>query len=424
MRIFIHNVLLDDQRVDISIEGNLISRVEPTKERPVVDADTTYIEGDRLVAFPPLVNAHTHSAMTLFRSYGVDLPLERWLNEKIWPNEANLDPEIVYWGSRLACIEMIKSGTACFNDMYFFHEETARAVDELGMRAMLGFTCFDHFDPAKAEQLKHDFEDYARFVAEWPSSSLVQWAVAPHAVYTVSGPTLRWIADFAREHKMRYHIHAAETQTECSNSLAQHGATPVRWLQQNGVLGDNLIVAHGVWLNDDEIRMLGDARATVVHNPCSNLKLGSGFAFKYNELRDAGVNVALGTDGCSSSDNLDMIEAMKFMSLLQKGWRLDPTALPADETLRVASLGGYRALGLDGGIIAPGHLADIMLLNLDNLSFVPCSQSVCNLVYATHGESVDTMIVDGKIIMQHRQVAGEEETIREARRVVKKLIKV
>ncbi|MDO4217171.1 MAG: amidohydrolase [Bacteroidales bacterium] len=424
MNILIYNVLLNDSRVDIRIEGNRIASINPPSTNPIDEEETTLIDGTHLVAFPPLVNAHTHSAMTLFRSYGVDLPLERWLNEKIWPNEANLDPEIVYWGSRLACIEMIKSGTACFNDMYFFYEETARAVEEMGMRAMLSFTCFDHFNPTQAEQLKHDFDRYAHFVASRPSSQLVQWAVAPHAVYTVSGPSLRWIADFAREHAMRYHIHAAETQTECRNSLQQHGATPIRWLQQNGVMGSNLIVAHGVWLDDEEIAMLGQAGATVVHNPCSNLKLGSGYAFKYNELRNAGVNVALGTDGCSSSDNLDMIEAMKFMSLLQKGWRLDPTALPAQETLQVGSLNGYRALGIDAGIIAPGHLADLMLLNLDNLSFVPYSQSVCNLVYATHGEAVDTMIVNGKIIMRNRQVAGEEETISQARRVVKRLIKV
>lgn len=422
MNIFIHNVLLNHQRVDITIHENIIQSIEPTVQNvtPNADADTTVIDGSRLVAFPPLVNTHTHSAMTLFRSYGTDLPLERWLNEKIWPAEAHLTPEDIYWGSKLACIEMVKSGTACFNDMYFHYEETARAVEEIGLRATLSYTCFDHFDPKQAEDLKRSHEDYAHYVANRPYSPLIQWAVAPHAVYTVSGDSLKWIAQFAAHHDMRYHIHAAETLTECHNSQKQHGYTPVRWLAKQGVLSDHLIIAHGLWLDDEEIQLIGDAHATVVHNPNSNLKLGSGHAFKYQELLQAGANIALGTDGCASSDNLDMIEAMKNMTLLQKGWRLDPTAMPAAEALQVASRGGYKALGIDAGIIAPGHLADIMLLDLNNTAFVPCTDPIANLVYAAHGDAVDTMIVNGQIIMQHRHIEGEEEVIKQVQQISSK----
>lgn len=423
MKILIKNVLLDEQRVDILTDGSLIAKIAAANS---VEAqpDMQLIDGSKLAAFAPLVNMHTHSAMSLFRGYGDDLPLEQWLNEKIWPNEAHLNPEIVYWGSKLACLEMIKSGTAVFNDMYFYYEETARAVEETGMRAMLSITGFDHFENGLAQKMKADFSAFADMAARWPGNSKVQWALAPHAVYTVSGDTLRWIGQLAQEAGMKVHIHASETQTECANSLKQFGHTPIRWLAQQQLLQSNLIVAHGLWLDDEEVALLGGCGATVVHNPNSNLKLGSGHAFRYRELVEAGANVTLGTDGCSSSNNLDMIEAMKVMSLLQKGWRHEPTAMPAQESLKVASANGYKALGLDGGVIAEGKLADLMLVDLDNIAMVPCNNALSNLAYAAHGDAVDTMICDGKVVMLHRHVEGEEETIREARKAAKKLITI
>ncbi|MCQ2277969.1 MAG: amidohydrolase [Bacteroidales bacterium] len=418
-RLIIRNVLLDEQQADIIIEGNSILSIAPHSSAPF---DGEEIDATGLAAFPSFCNTHAHSAMSLFRGYGDDMPLERWLQEKIWPNEANLDAEIVYWGSRLACLEMIKSGTTCFNDMYFFAEETARACEEMGMRATLSLTFFDHFDSQKAEQVKRDLDSYAARVAALPESELVRWAVAPHAVYTVSGPTLQYAAEFAREHNMLYHIHASESKTECANSLRDFGATPVRHLNNLGVLSDKTIIAHGVWLDDEEIRMLGDHGCSVVHNPNSNLKLASGHAFRYNELRDAGANVALGTDGCSSSNNLDMIEATKVMTMLQKGWRLDPVAMPASEALAVATRGGFRALGINAGALQPGMLADLILVDLDNIAFIPNNNTLSNLVYAAHGDCVDTVICNGRPIMRHRIVEGEEEIKSNARRIVKRLI--
>ena len=425
--ILIQNVLLDGKRCDIAIEGSHIRSVTPALGAAqelgnefVKGCET--IDGSRMAAFPSLTNMHTHAAMSLFRGYGDDLPLEQWLNEKIWPNEANLDPEIVYWGSRLACLEMIKSGTTCFNDMYFFPFETVRAAREMGIRATVGLTFFDQFDPRKAEQVKIDCRNFEKQIAQEQPSELISYAIAPHAVYTVSGASLNWAADFAREHGFPYHIHAAESPTECRNAKNDFGATPIRYLESLNVLGENTIVAHGLWLDDDEIHMLGQHRCTVVHNPNSNLKLASGHAFRYNELRDAGANVCLGTDGCSSSNNLDIIEAMKVMSLLQKGWRLDPTALPAQEVLQVASHNGFSALGINAGEIAPGQLADLMLVDLDNIAFVPDNNTVSNLVYAAHGDCVDTVICNGRMVMRHRHIEGEQEIIENARRIVKKLI--
>lgn len=423
--ILIREALLNEKKVDILIQDNKISSITPSEEffRLPEGCEIILCEGRKAV-FPSFCNTHTHSAMSLFRGYGDDMPLEQWLSQKIWPNEANLNPEIVYWGSRLAILEMIKSGTTCFNDMYFFPDETARAAQEMGIRATLSHTFFDHFDPSKAEQVKKDLNSYAEHIATLPSNDLIQWAVAPHAVYTVSGGTLKWSKDFATEHNMLYHIHAAESTTECKNAQRDLGATPVRFLYEQGILDSNTIIAHGVWLCMDEILMLGDNRCTVVHNPNSNLKLASGHAFKYNELKAAGANIALGTDGCSSSNNLDMIEATKTMSLLQKGWRLDPVALPASEALQTATEGGFKALNINAGSIEEGKLADLILVDLNNIAFVPNSNTLSNLIYAAHGDCVDTVICNGKIVMQNRKVPGEEEIIEQARRAVKQLITV
>lgn len=420
--ILIQNVLLDGARKDVLIEGNIIKSIsEPTRVKPLI-LNGEYIDGSNFALFPSLANMHTHSAMSLFRGYGDDLPLEQWLQEKIWPNEANLTPEIVYWGSKLACLEMIKSGTTCFNDMYFFPFETASVAREMGIRATVSLTFFDQFDTALAKKVRDDWQYFLLRKEQQSQNDLIRYAIAPHAVYTVSGETLKWAFAESEKHKIPFHIHAAESPTECDNARRDFGDTPVRYLSKLGCLAENTIVAHGVWLDDDEVAMLGERRCSVVHNPNSNLKLASGHAFRYEELRTAGANVCLGTDGCSSSNNLDMIEASKVMSLLQKGWRLDPLSLPAAEVLKVASRNGFKAMGVEAGEIAEGKLADMILVDLDNLAFVPNNDTTSNLVYAAHGDCVDTVICNGRIVMQNRYVPGEEKIITEARRIVKRLI--
>lgn len=449
MSLLISNVLVDNQRCDITIVGSHITSIVTAKsdsrrghtasaeheetcdcsgepEKPV-EQPQEVIDGTSLAAFPGLVNGHTHAAMSLFRGFGDDLPLETWLNDKIWPNEKHLDEDIVYWGSRLACLEMIKSGTTCFNDMYFLQQQTAQAAADSGMRAVLSLTGMDFFDPAQAETLKRRCRDWEKDLTPCTLSAanqeaMLRYALSPHAIYTVSGDTLKWLKAFADEHQLLLHIHLAETQTEVDNSIKQNGVRPVTYLQKLGLLSPHTIVAHGLWLDDDEVKMLGDSGTCVVHNPNSNLKLASGSQFRYNELRDAGANVAIGTDGCSSSNNLDLIEAAKTMSLLQKGWRRDPLALPARETLQVVTRGGARALNLNGGELKEGRLADLFLVNLDNLAFVPNNDTVSNLIYAAHGDCIDTTIINGRIVMRHRQVTDERRIIQEARRVARRLI--
>lgn len=421
MSILITNVLANHQRCNIRIHGCHIAAVEPYRQGQTADEADDVIDGTMLAAFPGLVNCHTHAAMSLFRGYGDDLPLETWLGEKIWPGEKHLNEDIVYWGSRLACLEMIKSGTTCFNDMYFFQHQTALAAQDSGIRATLSLTGMDFFDPAQAETLKQRCRDWEKeltppTLSAATQESMLRYAMAPHAIYTVSAPTLQWLKAFADEHRLLLHIHLAETQTEVRNSISQNGLRPVSYLQKLGLLGPRTIVAHGLWLDDEDVKMLGDSGTCVVHNPNSNLKLASGYRFRYNDLRNAGTNVALGTDGCSSSNNLDMVEAAKVMSLLQKGWQGDPVALPADEALQVATKNGAKALNLNAGEIAPGRLADLFLASLDNPAFTPCHNAVSNLIYAAHPDAIDTVIINGQVVMRHRKVKDEEETIREARR--------
>ena len=414
--IFIEGVLLNDDRTNILIDNQRIAGIGESLSAP---ANAVLIDGSLHAVFPSFANMHTHAAMNLFRGYANDLPLMTWLNDYIWPMERNLDDDIVYWGTRLACSEMILSGTTAFSDMYFHIPAAARAAADMGIRCTLGITAFgdaDNITPAVIEETLADIDPYRH---------LVNLAIAPHAVYTVSDKGLRRCAEMCQRYNLLYHIHMSETQNEVDNCLKERGCRPYELLHRLGVLEltqGQFSGAHSLYLSPEEIALIGQYRATVTHNPCSNLKLGSGHFFPYSELRDAGANVTLGTDGCSSSNNLDMIDAAKFMSYLQKGVRQDPAVLPASELLQVASANGFRTLGIDAGAIKVGRLADLMLVNLDNIAFVPNNDTLANLLYAAHGDCVDTLICDGKILMQNRKIDSLSETIEESRRAVKKLI--
>ena len=374
MSILIKGALLDGAVTDVYIEKKEIRQVGTDLQ---VQADQV-IDGRRKALIPGFVNAHTHAAMTLFRGFGDDMPLMPWLEQKIWPNEAKLTREDVYWGTKLACLEMIKSGTTTFFDMYHKFRATADAVEEMGLRALLA---------------------------------------------GVSGELLQWIHGFAAEHSVPIHLHLAETEGEVRNSIKQFGFTPVRYLYKLGILSPRLIIAHGIYVDDDEVRMLADHGVKVVHNPASNMKLASGIQFKFCEMRKAGVTVALGTDGCSSSNNLDMIEAMKLASLLGKAWRKDPEAIPASEIFQAATEAGALAIGLKAGRIAEGYLADLCLVDLDIPAFTPNHNFVSNLVYAANGSCIDTVICDGKILMQDKKVPGEEEIMEHTAELAYKLVR-
>ena len=417
MSILIKNVLFDDKTIDIYIEGKEIKQIGAGLSFP---ADKI-LDGSRKAVIPGFVNAHTHAAMTLFRGFGDDMPLMPWLEQKIWPNEAKMTREDVYWGAKLACLEMIKSGTTTFFDMYHKFRGTADATEEMGLRGMIAGVCFDHFQTDHAEKCKRHNEKLVEEVNGY--SKRIQYALGPHAIYTVSGKLLQWCHQFAMEHNIPIHLHLAETEGEVEDSIKHFGLSPVRYLYKLGILSPRLIIAHGIYIDDDELRMLADHEVKVVHNPASNMKLASGIHFKFKEMRQLGITVGLGTDGCSSSNNLDMIEAMKLASLLGKAWRKDPEALTANEMLQAATAEGAAMFGLKAGQIKEGYLADLCLIDLNTPAFTPNFNFVSNLVYAANGSCVDTVICDGKILMENKKVPGEDEIMEKATEIAYNLMK-
>ena len=335
MRLLIEGASVDGQVVDLRIEAGTIVAVEPASVsssssnsrsnsgRGGWEADRT-LDGSGLHAFPSLKNGHTHAAMTLFRGWGDDLPLMEWLETHIWPAEQHMAPEDVYHGTRLALLEMIRSGTTYFNDMYWHADQVARAVEELGLRAHLGSVFVDHGRDDVASRWRDAVLRSLETLDDLPER--IRVAIAPHAIYTVSAENLEWLGNLARERDLLLHIHLSETPNEVEQCLEAFGVRPTHLLDRLGLVGPNLIAAHGVYLDAEEMAMLGDAGATVVTNPTANLKLAVGGIFDYDAAKEAGVRVVLGTDGPGSNNNLDLLEEMKIAALVQKHRRsLHPT---------------------------------------------------------------------------------------------------
>lgn len=405
MAILIKNaLLLDETRKDILIEGNRIKEVGSIEASLHPEADI--IDATRMAVIPGFVNCHTHAAMTYFRGYGDDLDLMDWLENMIWPVEAHLTKDDIYWGSRLACLEMIKSGTTAFLDMYTYPEATAQAVIDSGMRAVLSYTMFDRWDDTRAKLDRERCSYYYDLFSKMPER--VQFAVGPHAIYTVSAPQLQFAHKFSEEHDCLVNLHLAETYKEWQDSTREFGMTPVRYLKKLGILSPRLVLAHSLWMDSEELQMLADHGCSTVHNPASNMKLASGYNFRYIEMKEKGIKVGLGTDGCSSSNNLDMVVAMKLASLLGKAWRFDPKALRADQILETATTTGAEILRIDGGRIEAGALADLCLIDLTLPEMTPLHNLTSNLVFAAAGNCVDTTIIDGQILMRNRQVKEED----------------
>ncbi len=420
-RILIKNVLCNGVQRDILIEDNLISRIEDNIDLSDFEGEGSLriIDGTKKAIIPGLINMHTHSAMTLMRGVNEDSQLKEWL-DMIWKIEPRLDEEMIYWGTKLACLEMLKTGTTCFNDQYWMIDTAVKATEEMGLRSLNPYVILDLHDSAKAAALKTECEKIYRLSESW--SSLNRFAIAIHAPYSVSKESMKWASDFAREHNLLVHMHLSETQQENQDSIELHGMTPTRYCEKLGILGPEMIAAHCVWIDDEDIHILADHDVKLVHNINSNLKLSSGYNFKYRKFHDAGLTVCLGTDGCASSNNLDMLEAMKTTALLQKGVNYDPTAMPLDQLMDCATVNGAKALGLNTGKIEAGSLADLCIIDIDNYAFTPNINFLANLIYSANSSCVDTVICNGKIVMEKRRVAGEAEILENVNRLYKKLI--
>ena len=410
---------------DIYIEGSLIEEISDSesgsgKAGAGIEAEFV-IDGKEKAAIPGLFNAHTHAAMTLLRGYADDMPLHEWLSTKIWPVEAMITEEDVYWGTKLACLEMIKSGTTFFNDMYWYLEGSTRAVAESGIRAMLSAVFIDGFDEEKAkEQIKRN-EALYRESKKLPERII--FALGPHAIYTVSEESLCWVRDFSEKHNLLVHIHVSETEEEVEECIKRYGMRPVEFLEGFGFLSSRTIACHCVHLSRKEMELLRKNDVKIVHNPTSNMKLSSG-TLPYAELKEAGLyaNIALGTDGCASNNNLDMIEEMKVASLFHKAFSGDPTSMPAHEAFELATRNAAKVFRLNSGVIAEGKLADIALLDLTKVELVPNHNLTSNIVYSANGSCVDTVICDGKILMEGRKVESEEEIKEKAQEVAYELV--
>jgi len=399
--------------VDVLIQDGKISKVAAELSGK---ADKI-IKAEGKILFPAFANMHTHAAMTLFRGYADDMPLMEWLEKKIWPIEYTFTEDDVYVGTRLAILEMIKTGTTLFNDMYWHFDAGWQAVEEMGVRAVLSAVMIDMFDGKRQKKNEKRTQDI--FDQYFGKHERIQLALGPHAIYTVSEKGLRYAGEMAARYNTFIHIHLSETLHEVEESLKKYGKRPPEYLDDMGLLTDKSFLAHLVWLNYGDMDLLAERNCIGVAAPVSNMKLSVGGVMPMRELTARGMRIVLGTDGAASNNNLDMVDEMKTAALLQK-WRNDSADTPdAAEILQIATE-GFRILGVPVNHLEEGDAADLILLKHHPI-ITPLHNPISNLVYAASGTLVDTTICNGKVLMENGYVPGEEEIISAAEKTVKRL---
>ena len=409
MKILIKDVMLDGNTRDIFINNGTIEEIS---EKCFRDADRT-INGNNKAALPSLINGHTHAAMTLMRGYADDMPLKEWLEEKIWPLEARLTEEDVYWGSKLACLEMIKNGVTVFNDMYWHWEATAKAVCDVGIRGFISAVFIDMFDAKKGqEQIENNIK---LFEVSEIYKPYVTFTLGPHAIYTVSKESLQWVRDFSEKEDVLIHMHLSETKEETEFSKERYGLSPTEFLDEIGILSERFIGCHGCMLTESDCSLLRKNKSKLVHVPVSNLKLAVGRIFPHFFMD--GIPFCFGTDGCASNNHLDIIETMKFASLIAKFSTRITTFMPAKTTFDMATRTAAAMFCLGEWDIKVGQSPDIILIDLTRPEFTPNFNLYSDIVYASNGCAVDTVICMGKVLMENRIVPGEEEILKNAKKV-------
>lgn len=398
MKILFKNVRTLEGGVNGSLnlltDGKFISYIG--KDTPYADK---VIEGNGNLLMPAFYNAHCHSAMTLFRGYGDDLPLWEWLNEKIFPAEDRLNEERVYTGSLLAIAEMIKNGVVSFSDMYFFLDETARAVEESGIKANLSrsIVSFDKDeDFSNNTRIKESLDVFNRWNGRVDGRIKIDMSL--HAEYTNVEPCFRYVAELTKELKTGFQIHVSETKSEHEECIQRHGMTPMRFLESCGVLELPVTAAHCVYVTDDDIRLMAERGVTAAHNPVSNLKLGSGI-MPYAKMKAAGVNVALGTDGVASNNRLSVLRELQYAALIHKGAECDPAVTSAHEMIKCATRNGAVAQGRDDcGVIKEGMRADLILIDMDAVNNIPSYDLESTVAYSATESNVLMTLADGNIL--------------------------
>jgi 5-methylthioadenosine/S-adenosylhomocysteine deaminase len=393
----------------LAISGGKIAAVGATSEIKKSFVAPKTIDARGGLIMPGLVNAHTHAAMTCYRGLADDLPLMEWLTQFVFPAEAKSDGDQVYWSTLLACAEMIRSGTTTFCDMYLFEDRVAEAAKEARIRAVVGEVLYDfpspHYGP-----IERGLEFTESLIKHWQKDPLITIAIEPHALYTCSPDLLKKCKSLADRYGVPLKTHLSENQDEVEEIIKKYGQRPVNHLENIGLLSSPLIACHCVWLSEAEMDLLARREVRVVHNPESNMKLASGVA-PVPDLLARGVTVGLGTDGCASNNNLDLFQEMDSAAKLHKVHRLDPTVMPSQTVLEMATLGGARVLGMEKeiGSLEAGKKADVIVLELNRPHLQPVYNLVSHLVYSATGADVRDVIIDGKLVMKNRKLLTLDE---------------
>ena len=418
MDLLIQQVRLDSKPCDILIRDGRFAQIAPRIGIETLERSPQVIDGTGRAILPSFANVHCHTAMVLMRGLGDGTPLHEWLNNIIWPMERRLTADHIYWGTLFGCLEMIRSGITAVCDMYWQTAESMRAFYESGLR--VNFSHPNILPPGQdaLDELRRDLETHLELARSYPGR--VDLSVGIHALYTTS-PEMRAVCrEFASENHLLVQTHVSETQRENEECRQATGKTPVELFDAEGFLTSRFLGAHGVWLSDSDRQLLVERGASIAHCPSSNMKLASGI-FNDKAARAAGLRFGLGTDGASSNNRYDMFSEMRTAALLAKVGTLDPTACSAADIYRTATLDGFQLMHLDAGEITVGKLADCILVDLDHTGLVPGHDLISDLVYAATPECVDTTICNGNVLMQHRQIPGENEIRTAFRDVAKKL---
>jgi 5-methylthioadenosine/S-adenosylhomocysteine deaminase len=403
----------------VYLSGNRIYWIGPDEEQPENCIIREKIDASGKIILPVFFNSHNHAAMSILRGLGNDLSLDKWLNDFIWPAERKLiNPATVYLGTMLSAIEMVRSGSGIFSDMYFFEDEVARVCEDIGMRGIAGEAVLDFPSPSRATP-KESFDYIREFHSKLGSHPLVKVSIALHSPYTCSPDVIVQARELSEELDIPVNIHVAETVTEINTMAERYGKTPVKYLFDLGILSDRTVAHHSVHLTTEDRLLLKETGTSVVTLPNSNMKLGSGACF-VSELIKMGINVAIGTDGPASNNNQSLVREIQQLARLERVTNLDPTILPARTLIRMATINGAKAYHLDHdlGSLECGKKADFQIINPDQPHWYPLYDPYNCIAYAMHSEDVETVIIDGKVVMRNRVLLNidEQRVLREIKK--------